>query len=122
MPLREECLWEKLTPQRPDNAALKGEVKVDVCVIGAGFTGLSAAVHLLEQGKTVCVLEAHRAGHGGSGRNVGLVNAGMWIAPDEIEAVSARRSAVSSIACSVRHRPWCSALWIKYNIDCQLRR
>ena len=86
MPLREECLWEKLTPQRPDNAALKGEVKVDVCVIGAGFTGLSAAVHLLEQGKTVCVLEAHRAGHGGSGRNVGLVNAGLWIPPDDIEA------------------------------------
>ena len=36
MPLREECLWEKLTPQRPDNSALKGEVTVDVCVIGAG--------------------------------------------------------------------------------------
>ena len=86
MPLREECLWETLTPQRPDNAALSGEVKVDVCVIGAGFTGLSAALHLLEKGKSVCVLEAHRAGHGGSGRNVGLVNAGMWIPPDEIEA------------------------------------
>src|SRR3546814_2068778 len=74
MPLREECLWENLTPQRPENTALAGEVSVDVCVIGAGFTGLSAAVHLLEQGKRVAVLEAHRAGHGGSGRNVGLVD------------------------------------------------
>lgn len=86
MALRETCLWEHLTPSRPDRAALSGEVKVDVCVIGAGITGLSAAIHLLEQGKSVAVLEAHRTGHGGSGRNVGLVNAGMWIPPDEIEA------------------------------------
>jgi NADPH-dependent 2,4-dienoyl-CoA reductase/sulfur reductase-like enzyme len=47
MALRETCLWEHLTPSRPDRAALKGEVQVDVCVIGAGITGLSAAIHLL---------------------------------------------------------------------------
>jgi glycine/D-amino acid oxidase-like deaminating enzyme len=104
MSLRETCLWEHLTPGRPDRAALKGEVKVDVCVIGAGITGLSAAIHLLEQGKSVAVLEAHRTGHGGSGRNVGLVNAGLWIPP-----VSARRWAASSTACWARHRRWCSA-------------
>ncbi|WPN30693.1 FAD-binding oxidoreductase [Pseudomonas sp. P5_109] len=122
MPLREECLWEKLTPQRPDNSALKGEVTVDVCVIGAGFTGLSAAVHLLEQGKSVCVLEAHRAGHGGSGRNVGLVNAGMWIPPDEIEAgfgseVGSQLNRMLGAAPSLVF-----SLVDKYNIDCQLRR
>ena len=72
MALREACLWEQLTPGRPDRAALKGEVKVDVCVIGAGITGLSAAIHLLEQGKSVAVLEAHRTGHGGSGRRAAL--------------------------------------------------
>src|SRR4051812_30514781 len=86
MPLREECLWETLTPQRPEAPVLNGEVTVDVCVIGAGITGLSAAIHLLEQGKTVAVVEAHRTGQGGSGRNVGLVNAGLWIPPDDIEA------------------------------------
>ena len=84
MPLREECLWESLTPQRPQAPAFKGELSVDVCVIGAGITGLSAAIHLLEQGKSVCVLEAHRTGHGGSGRNVGLVNAGTWARPDDL--------------------------------------
>jgi len=77
MPLQEQCLWETLTPQRPQAPGFKGELNADVCVIGAGITGLSAAIHLLEQGKSVCVLEAHRTGHGGSGRNVGLVNAGM---------------------------------------------
>ena len=47
MPLREECLWEKLTPQRPDRAALKGEITADVCVIGAGFGGMALALRLL---------------------------------------------------------------------------
>ena len=82
----QECLWEKLTPEQVESGALASQVKVDVCVIGGGITGLCAALHLLEQGKTVCVLEAHRVGHGGSGRNVGLVNAGTWIKPDDVEA------------------------------------
>ena len=122
MALRETCLWEHLTPSRPDRAALKDEVKVDVCVIGAGITGLSAAVHLLEQGKSVAVLEAHRTGHGGSGRNVGLVNAGMWIPPDEIEAgfgeaVGSQLNRMLGAAPSLVF-----SLIDKYNIDCQLRR
>ena len=50
----------------------------DVGFIGGGITGLNAAIRLLEQGKRVCVLEAHEVGHGGSGRNVGLVNAGSF--------------------------------------------
>ncbi|RMT79928.1 FAD-binding oxidoreductase [Pseudomonas viridiflava] len=83
--LREGCLWEQLTPQRPVSPALLGECSADVCIIGAGFTGLSAALQLLEGGKSVCVVEAHQVGHGGSGRNVGLVNAGTWVAPDELE-------------------------------------
>ncbi|WP_164707259.1 FAD-dependent oxidoreductase, partial [Pseudomonas viridiflava] len=71
MPLQQACLWEQVTTQRPTAEALTGELKVDVCVIGAGFTGLSAALHLLEQGKRVAIVEAHETGHGGSGRNVG---------------------------------------------------
>ncbi|MGV8861460.1 MAG: NAD(P)/FAD-dependent oxidoreductase [Pseudomonas sp.] len=122
MALREECLWEKLTPQRPEAKALKGELMVDVCVIGAGITGLSAAIHLLEQGKRVAVLEAHRTGHGGSGRNVGLVNAGLWIPPDEIEAgfgkkVGSQLNQMLGAAPSLVF-----SLVDKYNIDCQLRR
>ncbi|MGV8916463.1 MAG: NAD(P)/FAD-dependent oxidoreductase [Pseudomonas sp.] len=122
MPLREECLWETLTPLRPEAAALKGELTVDVCVIGAGITGLSAAIHLLEQGKSVAVLEAHRTGHGGSGRNVGLVNAGLWIPPDDIEAgfgkeVGSQLNQMLGAAPSLVF-----SLIEKYNIDCQARR
>ena len=57
---------------------------VDVAVVGGGYTGLSAALHLCEGGAKVAVLEAVEIGFGGSGRNVGLVNAGMWVMPDEV--------------------------------------
>lgn len=79
------CLWEQLTPQRPVSPKLIGDRAADVCIIGGGFTGLSAALRLLEGGKSVCIVEAHQVGHGGSGRNVGLVNAGTWVAPDDLE-------------------------------------
>src|SRR5690606_3341945 len=55
--------------------ALAGVVGADVCVVGAGFTGLSAALHLVERGYRVVVLEAARVGWGASGRNGGqMVN------------------------------------------------
>ena len=84
--LRQQCLWEYVTPPAAPAVALAAGVSADVCVIGGGITGLSAALHLLEQGKSVVVLEASVIGHGGSGRNVGLVNAGTWIRPDDVEA------------------------------------
>lgn len=48
---------------------LQGEEACDVAVIGGGFTGLSAALHLGERGYKVCLLDAHRIGWGASGRN-----------------------------------------------------
>jgi glycine/D-amino acid oxidase-like deaminating enzyme len=63
---------------------LQGRTHADVVVIGAGFTGLSAALHLAEGGASVAVLEAVETGFGGSGRNVGLVNAGMWVMPEAL--------------------------------------
>ncbi len=56
---------------------LGGDEKADVCVIGAGFTGLSAALNLAEQGMDVILLEAERIGFGASGRCGGLVGSGQ---------------------------------------------
>lgn len=56
---------------------LNGATRADVCVIGAGYTGLSAALHLAERGLDVVVLEAHRVGFGASGRNGGQVGSGQ---------------------------------------------
>jgi glycine/D-amino acid oxidase-like deaminating enzyme len=56
---------------------LEGEKSVDVCVIGAGFTGLSAALVLAERGYSVAVVEANRVGWGASGRNGGQIINGI---------------------------------------------
>lgn len=58
------------TRQRP---ALAGALNCDICVIGAGYTGLSTALHLAESGFKVIVLEANRIGFGASGRNGGQI-------------------------------------------------
>ena len=63
---------------------MSGDIRVDVVAIGAGYTGLSAALHLAERRVSVAVLEAARVGFGGSGRNVGLVNAGLWVMPEVV--------------------------------------
>lgn len=55
----------------PERSALNGDVTCDVCVVGAGITGTSAALHLAEQGYNVVVLEAHQVGWGASGRSGG---------------------------------------------------
>ena len=79
-------LWEDTAPRESTTAMLRETVNADAVVIGAGYTGLSAALHLALAGVSVVVLESFDVGYGGSGRNVGLVNAGMWVSPDEVAA------------------------------------
>ena len=57
--------------------SLSEDMSVDVCIVGAGFTGLSSALHLAERGYSVLVLEAHRIGWGATGRNGGQMNTGQ---------------------------------------------
>ena len=66
----ERCLWDEGLPPRR-HVSLPG--RVDVAVVGAGYTGLSAALTLARHGATVAVLERHRVGWGASGRNGGFV-------------------------------------------------
>jgi glycine/D-amino acid oxidase-like deaminating enzyme len=82
---RTHGLWA-LTAQPLPHQSLSGQHAADVAVVGAGYTGLSAALHLAALGARVVVLEAHEVGYGGSGRNVGLVNAGLWVRPDQVVA------------------------------------
>ncbi|MAR71050.1 MULTISPECIES: FAD-binding oxidoreductase [unclassified Halomonas] len=106
------------SPQRP---ALEGEVSCDVCVVGAGFTGISAALHLAEQGLKVVVLEAARVGYGASGRNGGqIVNSysrDMDVIEDKYGADTAR--ALGDMAFEgnriIRERI------ARYDIQCDLR-
>lgn len=69
----------------PAFPALQGEVKADVCILGGGYTGLSAALHLAEWGFDVVVLEAARVGSGASGRNGGQLHSGQRHGQDVLE-------------------------------------
>lgn len=85
--MKEECLWHGTSPEpAPARAALQGDHAAEVAVIGGGITGLSTALHLAESGVDVALIEAGEIPSGGSGRSVGLVNAGLWIPPDDIVA------------------------------------
>lgn len=77
-------LWGRTAGPAPATGALEVSVQADVVIVGAGYTGLSAALHLAEAGRSVVVLEADQIGFGGAGRNVGLVNAGMWVQPEAL--------------------------------------
>ena len=74
-------------------APLKGAARADVCVVGGGYTGLSAALHLAERGFDVILLEAHRAGFGASGRNGGQLGSGQRLDAEELEAMAGRDTA-----------------------------
>ncbi len=80
-----DSLWAETAPLPVATAPLEGEIETDVLVVGGGYTGLSCALHLAQQGADAVVVEAEQIGFGGSGRNVGLVNAGLWLPPDEVE-------------------------------------
>lgn len=67
--------------------SLEGSATCDVCVIGAGYTGLSAALHLAENGFDTMVVEAHRVGWGASGRNGGQVGSGQRVGQSELESL-----------------------------------
>jgi len=81
---RSHGLWEKTAPTAAATPGLTGETSADVVIVGGGFTGISTALHLAERGVKAVVLEAHEVGFGGAGRNVGLINAGMWVMPDDL--------------------------------------
>ena len=77
-------LWDISAEERTLEGHLPKDEKFDVVVVGGGFTGLSTALHCAEAGLSVCVIEANHIGFGGSGRNVGLVNAGIWLPPNQV--------------------------------------
>ena len=105
----------------PEHPTLRGSVYADVCVIGGGFTGVSAALHLAERGFDVVLLEAARIGAGASGRNGGQLRSGqrqevlaletafgaerarqLWQLAEDAKALVRRRIERHAIACDLR--------------------
>ena len=61
----------------PNQNKITESFSSDICIIGAGLTGISSALHLANNGYTITVLEANKVGAGASGRNGGQLGIGM---------------------------------------------
>ena len=79
-------LWHATAPQAAPTPPLAADTRAEVCIVGAGYAGLSTALHLAEAGVSAVVLEAREPGWGASGRNGGQVIPGIKYDPSEIEA------------------------------------
>ncbi|SMO51430.1 Glycine/D-amino acid oxidase [Thalassovita litoralis] len=87
-------LWSDTCAEDFHAAPLSGEISADLVIIGGGFTGCSAALQAAGQGAKVVLLEAETIGYGGSGRNVGLANAGLWLPPDQVMAQMGQQAGI----------------------------
>ncbi len=105
----------------PKRAAVAGRIDVDVAVVGAGFSGLSTALHLAERGHQVAVIEGARVGWGASGRNGGQIVNGLNAGLDRIEKRFGREKAyaigklVQEGGSIIREKV------ATYSIDCDLK-
>ncbi|WP_223425980.1 NAD(P)/FAD-dependent oxidoreductase [Tateyamaria pelophila] len=100
---------------------LKGDVTADVCVVGAGYTGLSAALHLAQSGRKVIVLDAQRVGFGASGRNGGQLGSGQRVAQPDLEKMVGREAARRLWALGQEAKDLVKSLISEHEIACDLR-
>ncbi|MCX7056871.1 MAG: FAD-binding oxidoreductase [Proteobacteria bacterium] len=105
-------------PSRP----LAGDRRVEVAIVGGGYTGLSTALHLAERGKEVALVEAGELGWGAAGRNGGQVNAGLKHEPDEVERALGPVHGPRLVQLSGGAPDYLFSLIERYRIDCEAQR
>src|SRR3954470_22553338 len=118
----EHSYYEDSITRSASVAPLHGETSADVCVIGAGYTGLSAALELALRGYSVTVLEAQRIGWGASGRNGGQVIVGFGADGEHaIEKQFSREDARRAWEISVEGLQLLQSRIEQHGIDCDWR-
>ena len=112
-------LWDETSNEtaRTHHDSVNGTV--EVAIVGAGFTGLSAAIHCAEEGMLCHVIEAEHVGYGGSGRNTGLVNAGAWLPPQDIIKQLGEDAGRKFVGIFSEAPSFVFGLIEKYNIECE---
>lgn len=113
-------LWDDTSTEtvRTRNDGVKDTV--DVVIVGAGFTGLSAAIHCTENGMSCHVIEAEHVGYGGSGRNTGLVNAAAWLPPQDVIKQLGSEAGKKFVDIFSDAPSFVFGLIKKYNIECEV--
>lgn len=117
-----DSYWAATAAPCPPVPDFDGSEKAEIVVIGAGYTGLSAALHLAEQGRSVLVLDAHEPGWGASGRNNGQVVAALKHEPHEIEARFGAERGAELIRVVGEGPDLVFGLIERHRIDCAARR
>ena len=100
---------------------LEEDVSCDICVIGGGFTGLSAALHLKKLGFDVILLEAQHIGWGASGRNGGQLGSGQRIGQDSLEKMVGNQKAHLLWGLGEQSKNLVKQLIAKHNIQCDFK-
>jgi len=98
--------------------AAKGDIRCDVCIVGAGYSGLSAALHLAKSGYDVVLLDAQRVGFGASGRNGGQVGTGQRVGQDTLEDMVGQDRAHALWDLSLESVALVRELITTHDIDC----
>lgn len=99
----------------------EGDLSADVCIIGGGYTGLSAALHLAQRGHSVVLLEAHKVGWGASGRNGGQVCTGQRKEQNELEKTLGRDHARDLWKLSEEAKATLRTLIHDHDIECDYK-
>ncbi|WP_296475359.1 FAD-binding oxidoreductase [Roseinatronobacter sp.] len=120
--ISEPNLWHATSREEVHAQPLSDNLSVDLAVIGGGFTGCSAALEAARAGASVCLLEAEQVGHGGSGRNVGLVNAGLWLPPQAVIDQMGQPAGLHLIQTLAQAPEQVFALIARESIDCEATR
>ncbi|HTH98767.1 MAG TPA: FAD-binding oxidoreductase [Stellaceae bacterium] len=105
-------------PERPE---MQGEVETDIAILGAGFTGLSAALELASRGYRVRVLEARRVGFGASGRNGGQIVTGQNASMAKLDKLVGREDADRLWHLAEEAKRLVAERVERHEIDCDLK-
>jgi gamma-glutamylputrescine oxidase len=121
-PLDAQSYYRATAARYPPLPPLEGESRVDVAVMGAGLTGLTAALELAEQGFAVAVVDQGLLGHGASGRNGGQICTGYAAGMGKLERRLGRREAEICFAIAEEGKALIRERIAAHRIDCDLRQ